>query len=246
MSIETPTPRVFAITGGSSGLGRAAVEWVLDQGDIAVNLDLAQHSEAEAPNEHFIRCDVRSTTDVNQAFDEIREKFGRLDGLTNCAGVAKPDPSELLSDESWDRLIDIHLSGTMRCCRAGFAMLKASGGSIVNVSSVAATLAVPRRLSYNSAKAGVGGITRTLAVEWAEAGIRVNSVAPGYIATAMTEALFASGQLDTRPIIARTPMGRLGAPKEVATVIGFLHSDGASYVTGSTIPIDGGIGVNAF
>lgn len=246
MNTKDDAPRVFAITGGTSGLGRAYVEWVLAQGDTAVNLDLTEYNDKPVLNEYFIRCDVRSTEDVDYAFGEIRENFGRLDGLTNCAGVAKPDPSELLSDESWDRLVDIHLSGTMRCCRAGFQMLKASKGSIVNVASVAASLAVPRRLAYNSAKAGIGGITRTLAVEWAEAGVRVNSVAPGYITTEMTEALFAAGQLDTRPIIARTPMRRLGVPYEVATVVGFLHSENASYVTGTTIPIDGGLGVNAF
>lgn len=236
---------VYAVTGGSSGLGASVVAWIRENGGVAVVLDISEHPPVPSGNVHFIRCDVSSTADVNRAFAEISDTFGKLDALTNCAGVAKPEVSSQLSDDGWHQLIDIHLGGTMRCCRAAFQLLKASGGSIVNVSSVAANLVVARRLAYNSAKAGVDGITRTLAVEWAEFGIRVNSVAPGYILTAMTESLLASGELDAGPITRRTPLGRFGVPEEIASVIGFLHSDGASFITGSTFVADGGLSVSA-
>lgn len=245
MSREEGVGHVYVVTGGSSGLGAGIVDEVLAQGNTAVILDTSEPTTVLSDRVAFIGCDVRSTGQVNEAFARIDADFGRVDGLTNCAGVARPEISSELSDEGWQTLLDIHLGGTMRCSRAAFHLLKSSGGSIVNVSSVAASVAVPRRLAYNSAKAGVNGLTRTLAVEWAEYGIRVNAVAPGYILTAMTEALFKAGQLSSDPIVQRTPLRRLGSPKEVASVVGFLHSRGASYVTGEVISIDGGLGVNA-
>jgi NAD(P)-dependent dehydrogenase (short-subunit alcohol dehydrogenase family) len=192
---------------------------------------------------------VTSTESVDAAVGEAVERFGRLDALVNVAGVVGPGPSEELSDESWDRLVSIHLGGTFRCSRAAFPALSATGaGSIVSISSIAARTAFSVRASYCAAKAGIEGLTRALAVEWAKRGVRVNAVAPGHVRTPMLDHSLAIGSVTPEIVEARTnriPLGRYAEPEEIAAAVLFLSSPAASYVTGEVLYVDGAITVNA-
>jgi short-subunit dehydrogenase len=244
--------KVAAITGGASGIGFAfAQEWV-SQGSRVVLLDLnaeaidrAVESLGGSGVARGIVTDVTSNPSVVAAFESIAATEGRLDVGVNCAGIARPAPSAELDDDDWVSLVDIHLSGTMRACRAAHPLMKASGkGAIINISSVASRAGMPKRASYCASKAGIDGLTRVLAVEWAPDGIRVNSVAPGYVLTEMTAVNIEKGFVDPGPIIARTPLGRFAQPSEIASVIGFLASDAASYVTGHSLTTDGGMTID--
>jgi NAD(P)-dependent dehydrogenase (short-subunit alcohol dehydrogenase family) len=249
--------RVAFVTGGAGGIGRATCQAFHDAGYRVALTDLDADASAGAAAEIDpdgqgvvgIACDVSSTPSVNAAVAEAVERFGRLDSLANIAGVVGPGPSEELSDESWDRLISIHLGGAFRCSRAAFPALSATGaGSIVSVSSIAGRTGFSIRASYCAAKAGIEGLTRALAVEWATRGVRVNAVAPGHVRTPMLDYSLKIGSVTEETVAARTqrvPMGRYAEPGEIASVILFLCSPAASYVTGETIWVDGGITVNA-
>jgi NAD(P)-dependent dehydrogenase (short-subunit alcohol dehydrogenase family) len=250
--ISSATGRVAAITGGAAGIGFSFAELWVNRGGRVVLLDLNPESLSSAVEQlggedvaRGVVTDVTDNDSVVGAYASIAEIEGRLDLGLNCAGIARPGPSAEVTDDDWSLLINIHLSGTMRACREAYPLLKESGrGAIVNVASVASQMGMPKRASYCAAKAGIDGLTRSLAVEWAPHGIRVNAVAPGYVRTAMTATLVSQGKLDLNPIIARTPMKRLAEPSEIAEVIWFLASDGASYVTGHSLVADGGMTVD--
>lgn len=243
------SPGPVVITGGASGIGLAVAERLVTEGREIVIADL-DGSAAEAAANRLGRqasahaVDVTDSSAVDAVMLAAGGGSGSLAGLVNCAGAAQPTPSKALPDESWNRLVDIHLGGTMRACRAAYPFLRAVRGAIVNVSSVGAHVGSPQRLAYNSAKAGVEGLTRTLAVEWAPRGVRVNAVAPGYVRTAMWEGLVASGAVDGGLIEARIPARRFAEPSEIAAVITFLLSADASYLTGQAVVVDGGMTVD--
>ncbi|MEI6374977.1 MAG: SDR family NAD(P)-dependent oxidoreductase [Actinomycetes bacterium] len=244
--------KVSAITGGASGIGFAFAQEFVSQGGRVVLLDLNAEALDRAVESlggpgvaRGVVTDVTSNPSVVDAYESIAANEGRLDVGVNCAGIARPAPSAELQDDDWVSLVDIHLSGTMRACRASYPLLKASGkGAIVNISSVASRVGMPKRASYCASKAGIDGLTRVLAVEWATDGIRVNSVAPGYVLTEMTSVNIEKGFVNPDPIIARTPMGRFAQPSEIASVISFLASDAASYVTGHSLTTDGGMTID--
>lgn len=181
---------------------------------------------------------------MEAAFKSVIAKEDRLDGLTNGAGVIVPAPSAEASDEDFERVVNVHVFGALRACRAAYPLLKKSKGSIVNISSVAVVLGMPKRASYCTAKSGIEGLTRALAVEWAPDGIRVNAVAPGYTKTNMTGNLIQQGKLNVELIEARTPLRRFAEPSEIASAISFLLSDDASYITGHSLVVDGGMTVD--
>lgn len=245
--------RVAVVVGGASGIGAAAAEWFgTSEWDVAV-LDVNE-SGAEAVADGLrengtqavaFAADVTSSNSVNTAIGRVVHSFGRINALVACAGIIAPGPAATMTDGEWSRLIDIHLSGTFRCARSGFAPLAASRGALVAVSSVAARLGMNERASYCAAKAGIEGLVRGLAVEWAQSGIRVNAVAPGYIETDLVAAALERGSVDRADLENRTPLGRLGRPEEVAEVIGFLASSRSSYVTGETLTVDGGFIIDA-
>jgi NAD(P)-dependent dehydrogenase (short-subunit alcohol dehydrogenase family) len=241
---------VAAITGGASGIGLAFAKRWIDSGGRAVLLDLSETALREAERSlgvsaRGICLDVTDAASVTAAFASIREHEGRLDVLVNCAGIARPAPSAEVTDADFSLMLDIHLTGTLRCVRGAYPLLKeGAGGRIVNIASVAAVTGMPGRVSYTTAKAGIGGLTRTLAVEWAKDGIRTNAVGPGYVRTALTDALVAKGQLDDAPIKARTPLGRFAEAEEIAEAIHFLASEASSYVNGHVLMADGGMTVD--
>jgi NAD(P)-dependent dehydrogenase (short-subunit alcohol dehydrogenase family) len=249
--------RAVFVTGGAGGIGRATCQAFFDGGyrvaltDLDTDASAAAAAEIDPSGERVlgVACDVSATQSVDAAVAAAVARFGRLDSLANIAGVVGPGPSEELSDESWDRLISIHLGGAFRCSRAAFPALSSTGaGSIVSISSIAGRTGFSIRASYCAAKAGIEGLTRALAVEWAKRGVRVNAVAPGHVRTPMLDHSLKIGSVTPETIEARTqriPMGRYAEPSEIAAVVLFLCSPAASYITGETICVDGAITVNA-
>ncbi len=241
---------VIAITGGASGIGLEVARGWIEEGGRAFLLDLDQGSLDRACSElgsaaRGVQADVTDAVSIAAAYATLEEQEGRLDAVVNSAGVSRPAPSSDIPDERFSALTDIHINGTQRSAQAAYPLLRRSNrASIVNLSSVAATMGMPQRAAYCAGKAGIDGLTRALAVEWAGQGIRVNAVAPGYVETSLVAGLLEKGELDLDRIIARTPLRRLAKPREIADVILFLLSTRASYITGQTMIVDGGLVVD--
>lgn len=239
--------KVIAIAGGASGIGLEVAKRWSAAGQRVVLLDLSETNIASALMEltaettRGIPVDVSDSSSVNAAMEDIRKHEGRLDALLITAGNAGPAPTEDLEDQAWQKLLDVHLNGAFYLCRAAFSMLEENRGAIVLTSSVAGEIGMPRRLSYNAVKHGIRGMVKSLAVEWAKSGIRVNAVAPGYTQTAFNQKLEDEGLLDPTPVTKRIPLGRWAQPKEIANVMHFLLTSEASFVTGQTIFVDGGM-----
>jgi NAD(P)-dependent dehydrogenase (short-subunit alcohol dehydrogenase family) len=243
--------RVVLVTGAANGIGLATAAVFLSGGWHVVFADLdgegAERSRAALdPGRRRSLAQAADVTDTASVDDLMRaagERYGRLDALVNNAGRPISQDVDGMSDESWTAALDVNLSGTLRCSRSALPLLRQSlAPAVVNMASVSAIVGMSGRAGYSAAKAGVVGLTRVLAIEWAGLGIRVNAVAPGYVRTAGFDARM--GAERGRELAGRVPLGRLCSPEEVASVIMFLASDGASYVTGQTIAIDGGMTVH--
>jgi NAD(P)-dependent dehydrogenase (short-subunit alcohol dehydrogenase family) len=247
------------VTGAASqlGIGYATGLALLERGySVAlVDVDAAALRETGAdlgalhPGKvETFECDVSSTASVAAALERVRASFGRLDVLVNNAGLVDRVETESMSDELWQKLMDVDLTGVFKCSRAAFPMLCDSGtGAIVNVSSVSAVMPSPDAACYAAAKAGVEGFTRALAVGWSPYGIRVNAVAPGSVTTGLIAAELAAGLVtqDRIDLWARRALpGRFADPSEVASAIAFLASSDSSYITGEVLRVDGGMSVN--
>jgi NAD(P)-dependent dehydrogenase (short-subunit alcohol dehydrogenase family) len=237
------------VTGAGGGIGReTAIALGTEGGRVAVldiDLDAAQTVAAQvrqAGGESLpLQASVTDPVAMAEAFDAIDAAWGGLDLLVNNAGVSGNRPSLELTPEEWTRIIDINLSGVFYAAQlAGRRMVAQGSGSIVNIASIYAEAAAPRRAAYCASKAGVAMLTKVLAIEWAEHGVRVNAVSPGYVETALTAELVADGRLDIAAMQRRTPLGRLGTPEDIAGAVLFLASDKAAYVTGQTLGVDGG------
>lgn len=248
MSHVRSTSPVAVVTGGGQGLGAATVARFVEAGWRAVILDLDINPALEMQREFgdesiplVIECNVSVTGDVDRAFQQIGESLSVVDALVNNAGNVSPAPSHAIEDEAWHRLLDTHLGGSMRASRAALRLLlKSEHPSIINLSSVCAERGFPGRLSYNAAKAAVDSLTRTLSTEWGHWGVRVNSVAPGFILTANSATLYESGLADATARASLTSLRRLGQPSEIAEAIFWLASPLSSYVTGQVLVVDGG------
>ncbi|MFF5791900.1 SDR family NAD(P)-dependent oxidoreductase [Paeniglutamicibacter sp. NPDC012692] len=246
--VERP---VAAVTGGGAGIGLAFAQRWVDGGGRVVLLDVSpEHlaagvTQLGADNARAVEVDVTDDAAVRDAFSSITTNEGALDALVNSAGLSRPAPSHLVDPASFNHVLDINLTGTLRACQAAFGLLSVSPrGAIVNLASVAAHSGMPGRASYTTSKAGIVGLTRTLAVEWAPHAIRVNAVGPGYVRTALTATQIEAGLIKTEPIEKRTPLGRFAEPQEIAEVVHFLASPAASYVTGHLMMADGGLTID--
>jgi 3-oxoacyl-[acyl-carrier protein] reductase len=270
--------RIALVTGAASGIGRATAELFAEEGAVVVVNDLDGDAATGVatglggPNAdaHLgLATDVADSASVQALFDDVRERFGRLDVLVNNAGISEGAPGEQerintqaeavladslqamaggtrsahwditanITDESWRRMMAVHLDGTFYCCRAAIPLMVGAGGSIVNTSSIGALNNHPGVPHYSAAKAGILGFTRSLAAELASRDIRVNAVCPGTIDTPMTAPISPSFRA---MVMATQPIGRLADPREVAQTSLFLASDESSFYTGQWLSPNGG------
>lgn len=238
------------VTGGSRGIGEACVLALAKDG---ANVAIAVNKSVEEANKVaekvkgecgvdvcVLQCDVSNPDDVKQMVDEVIKRWKKIDILVNNAGMTQGIAAEDLSFQEWQRMIDVNLTGVFLCAQAvGKKMIEqASGGSIINISSICGHVVVvpQKQCHYNASKGAVGMLTKSLAVEWAEHGIRVNAISPGYIKTRILD--FAK---DLHPIwIEKTPMKTMGQPEDIAEAVLFLASPKSKYVTGADWIIDGG------
>ncbi|KKD06321.1 SDR family NAD(P)-dependent oxidoreductase [Streptomyces sp. WM6386] len=240
--------RTAWVTGAGKGLGRAVAVALSQAGaDVAVTARTAadlESLEAELAGHGgkvlVLPASVADADAVRTTVERITGATGRLDAVVNCAGISPHfTRSEYVTDEDFRRVLDINLQGTFHCCReAGKVMLEQRSGSIVNVSSVHASAGFERIAAYAASKGGVEALTKALAVEWADRGVRVNALAPGYFRTDLS-----SGLLDSRwgeRIVKGTPLGRVGRVEELGGAAVFLASDASRFVTGTTVTVDGG------
>ncbi|WP_426990883.1 SDR family NAD(P)-dependent oxidoreductase [Cupriavidus sp. 30B13] len=234
--------RTALVTGGASGIGLAVAALFRTLGATVVVSDLNLEPPPDLPGD-YVHGDVRSEADVERMVAAAAGiGRGRLDIAVNCAGISDQLVPTVEQDaETWQRVVDISLRGTYLVCReAGRRMLAQRAGALINISSVTAASGFPRRTAYGPAKAGVELLTRSLACEWGAQGVRVNCIAPGYIATPLVEALCRRQELDEGRLQQRTPLGRLGRPEEIARAAAFLVSDWAAFITGAVLAVDGG------
>jgi NAD(P)-dependent dehydrogenase (short-subunit alcohol dehydrogenase family) len=246
--------RVAIVTGAAQGLGRAMAEGLAEAGASVVVYDLdVERGEAAARElgalgpARYVRGSVTEPTAIEAAIEETVGAFGGLDILVNNAGLKGPPgghrPAQEMDLSAWQTVLDVNLTGVFLCCKAAYApMVARGGGSIVNISSIyGLTSALAPNSPYNATKAGVLGLTRELAVEWARVGIRVNAIAPGFFTTESSHARghFADPALRAR-IERDTPLGRGADPAELKGTAIYLASAASSMVTGQTLVVDGG------
>lgn len=240
--------KIALITGAASGLGNSTAHAFARAGARVIINDLradaAVTAAAELPGNGHVGLggDVASEADVDSMVRTALESCGRIDILVNNAGVPDsftPTVEQPLSH--WQRLIDIHLTGTYLVSKTvAPSMIERKSGVVLNLNSIAGVLGLPVRTAYSAAKAGIGMLTRVLGCEWGPYGVRVNAVAPGYILTPLSQKLIEEGKIDVTRVCKRTPMGRMGAPDDIAQAMLFLASDRAGFINGVTLPVDGG------
>lgn len=240
--------RVALVTGGARGIGRALGQALAVSGSRVALADLdgaaALAAAASLPTPgggHLgLALDVTRPSEVRGGVEAVEGELGPIEILVNNAGVFLARPAEDLAEEEWDRVLDVNLKGMFLVAQAvGKKMVGRGRGVIVNLSSIYGARAVKGHLAYAVSKAGVAHLTRCLALEWGDRGVRVNALAPGVIDTPMLQAQLAAGA-PIGPVVNRIPLGRIGAPEDLAGITVFLASDAARYVTGEVIGIDGG------
>ncbi len=237
--------QIIIVTGGGRGIGleisramrAAGAHVVIAETNAVIGLAAALELQGD-----FIETDVTDSSSVRAMIEAVVAKHGRIDCLVNNAGICRNTPSEDVSDEEWRLVMSIDLDGVFYGCReVGRVMLKQGAGTIVNIGSMSGIISnrPQPQSAYNTAKAGVIHLTKSLAGEWASRGIRVNCISPGYIGTPMTKLGLETPEW-RETWLSSTPMGRLGEPTEVASVAVFLASAASSFMTGSNVVVDGG------
>jgi len=235
---------VTIVTGGSQGIGRSIVEFLASMGgDIAI-FDIIDGSEVvdyirqKGRKAEFYHVDVSDFRMVGEAVDKVVKEMGSVNNLVNNAGITVDKLLLRMKEEDWDRVMQVNLKSAFNCTRAVVRYMIKTGGSIVNISSIAGVMGNAGQVNYAASKAGLIGFTKSVAREYGERGIRVNAVAPGFIKTRMTEFL---DEKTRESMFKAIPLGRLGEPADVAHVVYFLLSEYGSYITGEVINVNGGL-----
>lgn len=247
--------KTAVITGGTSGIGRALSLGLADAGaDVIATArrkeqvdSTASEIEARGRKTLRIQSDVCDRVSLESLAKSALQAFGKVDILINCAGIIRRTPTLDLTEEEWNSILNTNLTGTLRACQVfGKYMIERGYGRIINIASLNSFVALTEVAAYAASKAAIASLTRSLAVEWSKKGVTVNAIAPGVFRTELNQKL-----LDSTPrgqeLLMRTPMGRFGKTEELIGAAVFLASDGASFVTGQTLPVDGGFlasGVN--
>lgn len=239
------TGKVAVVTGGSSGIGKAIAELYSEKGAKVALLDVKDAVEEDATiidknNAVGIKTDVTKKSSVQNALNKVKDTFGKVDIVVNCAGVALLEKAKNISEEDWDKTIDLNLKGTFLMNQVfGNELIGAGdGGKIINMASQGGVVALDKHIAYNTSKAGIIMMSKVLAMEWAEYNIQVNAVSPTVIMTELGKKAWA-GEVGEN-MKNQIPAGRFGEPEEVAGVALFLASDAANLITGENIVIDGG------
>lgn len=245
--------KVVLITGSARGIGFAHAERFAAAGYRVVLTDLEEENVKAAASKIGRgivgwnggdavgwRMDVRHEASVAETFARVKSDLGRLDVLVNNAGISKAAPLPEVSDEEWTNMLEVHLGGSFRCAKFAYPLLVETKGSIVNTSSGAGVLSFGNRASYAAAKAGILAFTRDIAVDFAKDGIRVNAIIPGYFMTDIVRPNIEAGYTNMEKVYQAIPMGRLGEVSELSDAV-FFMADTATYMTGQSITIDGGL-----
>jgi len=242
--------KIALVTGAGAGIGRAIAETFAREGGHVLVTDVDGEAAKEvadaivmsngAASAHTL--DVADTAQVKALMDEVKEVHGRLDVLVNNAGVGARTDFRHMSDEDWDKVWQVNLDGTVRCAREAFDLMRTSGkASVINLSSVMSVKHTRQMAVYSATKGAVSALSRSLAVEYAAYGIRVNTLLPGYVETALI-GRFLSNPMIAKALLTQTPLRRFGQPEDIANAALFLASDEAAYITGAALNVDGGMG----
>ncbi|MBB2204972.1 SDR family NAD(P)-dependent oxidoreductase [Gluconacetobacter takamatsuzukensis] len=247
--------RKALVTGAGSGIGRECALALAGAGALVLVNDVSEsaaHATCTAiagagGTAHAHVASVADPDAVHRLFEQFDAEGNAPDILVNNAGVSGNGPTLDLADANWMRVVGINLNGPFYCSRAaGLRMRAAGGGTIVNIGSIYSVVAAPQRLSYCTTKAAIGMMTKCLALEWAEFGIRVNCVAPGYVDSALTRELAATGRLDLAAVERRIPQHRLGQASEIADAVLYLCEPRSAHITGHILTVDGGWTANGY
>ncbi|WP_417442454.1 3-oxoacyl-ACP reductase FabG [Idiomarina abyssalis] len=236
--------KVVLITGASRGIGKAIAETLASQGAKVIGTatsdkGAAAISEYLGSNGEGLALDVTDAESLQQTIKDIEKKYGSIDILVNNAGITRDNLMMRMKDDEWDAVLNTNLSAVFKVCKAVVrGMMKRRNGRIINISSVVGTTGNPGQVNYCAAKAGLVGFSKAMAKEVAARGITVNCVAPGFIDTDMTKSL---NDEQKQAIFDNIPAARLGEPREIAAAVAFLASEGAAYITGETIHVNGGM-----
>jgi 3-oxoacyl-[acyl-carrier protein] reductase len=236
--------RVAVVTGGEQGIGWAIASRLETEGWQVVAAGL-HPGNTPGTGVEFVQMDVRDRPGIEATITGIARERGRLDLLVNNAGIQRHARTEEMTWQDWSDVIDTNLSGAFNCLQvAGRLMLQVGQGSIVSIASVAAARGAAGRAPYCAAKAGIVGLTRAAAVEWAGRGVRVNAVGPGFVDTGVFHAGVEQTRLDPEEILGRIPMDRFADAADIASMVSFLASPAATYITGQVFYVDGGFLAN--
>lgn len=236
--------KVALVTGAASGIGAAIATMLAHNGAtvaiVDVNLNAATDSAATIGYGSVpFACDVSNFDSVTQAVNAVTSQLGAIDILINSAGIVALDPAEVISQDAWNRTINVNLTGTFNMCQAvGTTMIANSGGKIVNLASQAGTVAIDQHVAYCASKFGVIGLTKVLALEWGGKGITVNSISPTIVLTELGKQAWAGEKGEKAKEL--IPVGRFAQPEEIAAAALFLVSNGADMINGADLIIDGG------